>query len=237
MIRSLIVDDEPIACRVLATHLSQIPDVEVVAQCTNALEALRLVRETAIDLVFLDIEMPALSGIGFVEAIDPPPHVIFTTAHRDYALDGFELDAVDYLLKPIGFPRLVRAIEKYRRLHPAADDAAETPTGEAAAPTLNIRVDHRTVRVSLSAIRYIESLSDYVVIHTADDAHTTKERIRDLAEQLAPHGFIRIHRSFLIAPRHVDAFTAQEVQIGDQTLSVSRTYRKQALARLREDGA
>jgi DNA-binding LytR/AlgR family response regulator len=237
MIRSLIVDDEPIACRVLATHLSQIPDVEVVAQCTNALAALRLVREEEVDLIFLDIEMPALNGIGFVEAIDAPPHVIFTTAHRDYALDGFELDAVDYLLKPIGFPRLVRAVEKYRRLHPASDDAAERPTGDGDVPTLNIRVDRRTVRVALPAIRYIESLSDYVVIHTDSDAHTTKERIRDLAEQLAPHGFIRIHRSFLVAPRHVDAFTAQEVQTGDQTLSISRTYREQALDRLREDGA
>jgi DNA-binding LytR/AlgR family response regulator len=156
MIRSLIVDDEPIACRVLATHLNQIPDVEVVAQCTNALEALRLVRETAIDLVFLDIEMPALSGIGFMEAIDAPPHVIFTTAHRDYALDGFELDAVDYLLKPIGFPRLVRAVEKYRRLHPATNDSMEKTSGEAAAPTLNIRVDRRTVRVPLLAPLYRE---------------------------------------------------------------------------------
>ncbi|NBB75131.1 MAG: response regulator [Bacteroidetes bacterium] len=237
MIRSLIVDDEPIACRVLAAHLRQIPDVEIVAQCTNALEALRLVREEAVDLVFLDIEMPTLNGIGFVEAIDPPPHVIFTTAHRDYALDGFELDAVDYLLKPIGFPRLVRAVEKYRRRHTATDDSVEKTAEEATAPTLNIRVDRRTVRVALPAIRYIESLSDYVVVHTDTDAHTTKERIRDLAEQLAPHGFIRIHRSFLVAPWHVNAFTAQEVQISDQTLSISRTYRKQALARLREDEA
>ena len=234
MIRSLIVDDEPIACRVVATHLNKIPDVEVVAQCTNALEALRIVREEAVDLVFLDIEMPELSGIGFAEALDQPPHVIFTTAHRDYALDGFELDAVDYLLKPIGFPRLVRAIEKYRRLHPAdRNGVSEEIEGQ----TLNVRVNRRTVRVALSTIRYIESLSDYVVIHTDTDAHTTKERIRDLAEQLAPHGFIRIHRSFLVAPRHVDAFTTQEVQIGDQTLSISRTYRKQAMAQLREDGA
>jgi DNA-binding LytR/AlgR family response regulator len=237
MIRSLIVDDEPIACRVLATHLNKIPDVEVVTQCTNALEALRLVREEAVDLIFLDIEMPALSGIGFMEAIDSPPHVIFTTAHRDYALDGFELDAVDYLLKPIGFPRLVRAVEKYRRLCPTENDSEEKAAGETDAPTLNIRVSRRTVRVALPAIRYIESLSDYVVIHTDSDAHTTKARISDLAEQLAPHGFIRIHRSFLVAPWHVDEFTAREVQIGDQALSVSRTYRKQALARLQEGGA
>jgi DNA-binding LytR/AlgR family response regulator len=179
--------------------------------------------------------MPELTGIGLAETLAPPPRVVFTTAHRDYALQGFELDAVDYLLKPIGLPRLVRAIEKYRRLHPA--DAPTPAPDEADAPMLNIRVNRRTVRVALPAIRYIESLSDYVVIHTDSDAHTTKERISDLAEQLAPHGFLRIHRSFLVAPRHVDAFTAQEVQIGDRTLSVSRTYRKRAMARLRENGA
>lgn len=236
MIRSLIVDDEPIACRVLATHLRKIPDVKVVAQCTNALEALGMVREEGVDLVFLDIEMPELTGIGFVEALDRPPHVVFTTAHRDYALHGFELDAVDYLLKPVGFPRLVRAVEKYRRLHPAEPHDAGGAE-EATAPVLNIRVNRRTVRVALSAIRYIESLSDYVVIHTTDDRYTTKERISDLEKQLAPHGVIRIHRSFLVAPRHIEAFTSQEVTVAGQTLPVSRTYRKQVLARLRDDGA
>ena len=236
MIRCLIVDDEPIACRVLQTHLDKIPDAEVIAQCTNALEALRIVRDAAIDLVFLDIEMPELTGIGFVEALDQPPHFIFTTAHRSYALQGFELDAVDYLLKPVGFPRFVRAVEKYRRLC-GAEGEAEHTAAETEAPVLNIRVNRRTVRVALSAIRYIESLSDYVTIHTGEERYTTKQRISDLEEQLAPHGFLRIHRSFLVAPAHVEAFTAQDVQIAGQTLSVSRTYRRQVLERLREDGA
>lgn len=234
MIRCLIVDDEPIAIRVLQAHLSKIPDVEVIAQCTNALEALRIVRDDAVDLVFLDIEMPELTGIGFVEALDRPPCFVFTTAHRNYALQGFELDAVDYLLKPIGFPRLLRAVEKYRRLRQAEREGVAS---EDDAQTLNIRVDRRTVRIGLPEIRYIESLSDYVNIHTAARTYTSKQRISDLDEQLTPHGFARIHRSFLVATRHVDAFTPKEVQIGDQTLPVSRTYRKEVMTRLQGDVA
>lgn len=237
MIRCLIVDDEPIAIRVLETHLAKMPDVEIAATCTNAFDALRTIRSGAVDLVFLDIEMPELTGIDLVEALERPPRFVFTTAHRDYALQGFELDAVDYLLKPIGFPRLLRAVEKYRRTRRAEDDGAAAEDTIPDVKTLNIRVGHRTVRVDVPAIRYIESLGDYVKIHTAETTHTSKLRISDLDEQLAPHGFLRIHRSFLIAVRHVDAFTSKEVQIAGQVLPVSRTYREQVLARLRSDVA
>ena len=235
MIRCLIVDDEPIAIRVLQAHLQKIPDAEVVATCTNALEALHVVHCEAVDLVFLDIEMPELTGIGFVEAFEQPPRFVFTTAHRDYALHGFELDAVDYLLKPISFPRLLRAAEKYRRMQRAESEGTASEADAAVTQALNVRVDRRTVRVDLPDIRYIESLSDYVKIHTTAQTHTSKLRISDLEEQLAPHGFVRIHRSFLVAIRHVDAFTAKEVQVAGQLLPVSRSYRKQVLARLRND--
>ena len=233
MIRCLIVDDEPIAIRVLRAHLAQIPDIEVAAACTSALEALRVLRTTSVDLVFLDIEMPGLSGIGLVEALERPPRFVFTTAHRDYALQGFELDAVDYLLKPVGLPRLLRAVEKYRRLQ-----GAEHPSGEAGEPgghVLHLRVDRRTVRVDLRDIRYIESLSDYVNVHTHAQTYTSRLRIRDLEAQLRPHGFVRIHRSFLVAARHVEAFSSTEVQVGGTRLPVSRTYRSEALARLQGD--
>ena len=237
MIRCLIVDDEPIAIRVLQAHLGKMPEVEVVATCTNALEALRLVRREAVDLAFLDIEMPELTGIGFVEALAHPPRFVFTTAHRDYALQGFELDAVDYLLKPIGFPRLLRAVEKYRQIQGAGHEGSASEADEGEGRALNIRTGRRTVRVDLPEIRYAESLSDYVKIHTAAQTHASKLRISDLEEQLAPHGFLRIHRSFVVAVRHVEAFTPKEVQVAGQRLPVSRTYRKQVLARLRSDTA
>ena len=225
MIRCLIVDDEPIAIRVLETHLGKIPEVEVAATSTSAVEALAIVQREGIDLVFLDIEMPELSGVGFVEALAHPPRFIFTTAHRDYAVRGFELDAVDYLLKPIGLPRLLRAIEKFRRLEaPGASDG-----GDHAPAPINLQVDRRTVRIDPREIRYVESLGDYVVVHTDADRYTTKMRLRDVADMLAPEGFARIHRSYVVALGRVDSFTADEVQIGATTLPVSRSYRRSVM--------
>jgi len=232
MIHCLLVDDEPIAIRVLTSHLDKIPDVEVTATCTNSVEALRLVKNEAIDLVFLDIEMPALTGIGFVEAFAHPPRFIFTTAHRDYAVRGYELDAVDYLLKPVSFPRLLRAIEKYRRLE-AANDTIETVRSRSG--VVNVQVDRRTVRIDPRDIVYVESMSDYVIVHTEKQRYTAKLRISDLEHELATHGFVRIHRSYLAPLWRVNSFTASEVQIGTTALPVSRTYRQKVMERLRDD--
>lgn len=236
MIRCLIVDDEPIAIRVLQTHLEKVPHVAVAGTCTNAFDALKTVKEEGPDLVFLDIEMPGLSGIGFIESLASPPRFIFTTAHRDYALRGYELDAVDYLLKPISLPRLLRAIEKYLRLEPPAGFAASDIDQVDPEPIL-VHVDRRTVRVDPREILFAESLSDYVVIHTEAGKLTAKLRLSDLEEQLVSHGFLRIHRSY-VAPLHrIDAFTSTEIQIGETILPVSRTYRQQVMGRLRESPA
>lgn len=236
MIRSLIVDDEPIALRVLSAHLGKIPDVEIVAGCTNAVEAIEVVRSEAVDLVFLDIEMPELTGIGFVEALADPPRFVFTTAHRDYAVRGFELDAVDYLLKPIGFPRLLRAVEKYRRLDGQGSAGAAGQAPESAPEPINIQVDRRTLRIDPREIVYVESLSDYVIFHTETDRYTSKMRLSDVADELAAHGFLRIHRSYVVASRRVEAFTSGEVQLGATVLPISRTYRERAMEMLRKGG-
>lgn len=235
MIRCLLVDDEPIALRILQTHLAHVPDAEVVGACTSAVEALQIVQQRPVDLVFLDIEMPGLTGIGFVQSLVHPPRFIFTTAHRAYALQGFELDAVDYLLKPIALPRLLRAVEKYRQLQPAPREATPAETlSEEPPPTLHLRVDRQTVRVPVDAIRYVESLGDYVQFHTDTGAPMTKGRLRDYAAELDSHGFVRIHRSFLVALRHVDAFTARDVEVAGRTLPISRTYRREVLNRLED---
>ncbi len=233
MIRCLLVDDEPIALRVLQMHLAKISDVTVLAACSSAMDALAVVRREAIDLVFLDIEMPDLTGLGFVAALERPPRIVFTTAHRHYALEGFELDAVDYLLKPIGFPRLLRAVEKYRALSrvPAA-----LPERADAAPHLHIRVDRRTERLAVADLLFVESLSDYVRMHTRGGTFMPKMRLADLECELAPHGFVRIHRSFLVALGYVESFTASEVRVGGRVLPISRTYRATALQRLERSG-
>lgn len=233
MIRCLIVDDEPIAIRVLQAHLNSVPDVAVAGTCTNAFDALKAITEEAVDLVFLDIEMPGLSGIGFIESLARPPGFIFTTAHRDYAVRGFELDAVDYLLKPISLPRILRAVEKYRRLEQPSGFAAPDTDRSHSEPIL-VHVDRRTVRIDPREILFAESLSDYVIIHTETGKYTAKLRLSDLEEQLMSHGFMRIHRSY-VAPLHrIDAFTSTEIQIGETILPVSRTYRQHVMERLRE---
>ncbi|HMB90630.1 MAG TPA: LytTR family DNA-binding domain-containing protein [Rhodothermales bacterium] len=229
-IRCLIVDDEPLAVEVIRTHLAKLSDVEVIATCHDALEAFGLLRKHEVDLLFLDIQMPQLTGVDLMKALDDPPAVIFTTAHRDYAVEGFDLNAVDYLLKPISLPRLLRALDKFRTLHAATATPSATP-----ADALNVRVDRQVVKVPLADIRYIESMSDYVQIHTTKRTLITKERISHLADKLAPHGFLRIHRSFLVPAHQVTAFTSEEVQVGEKRLPISRSYKQAVLARLRDE--
>ena len=221
--RCMILDDEPLAIRVIALHLEQVPDMEVVATFTRALDAYEFLKNESVDLLFLDIHMPTLSGIDLIKTLEDPPAVIFTTAHRDYALEGFELDVVDYLLKPVALPRLLRALDKFRRQTSNIDVQPETLPPPAS--YISIRANRQTVRLDVKDIQYIESLSDYVQIHVNGEVIITKERISHLEEMLGAHGFLRIHRSFLVAADQVRAYKAEELTIGDTILPISRTYR------------
>ncbi|MEZ4703244.1 MAG: response regulator transcription factor [Rhodothermales bacterium] len=226
--RCLIVDDEPLAIQVLLAHAGKVSDLDVVETCSSALAAFEALRRHAIDLVFLDIQMPELTGIELVRSLENPPAVIFTTAHRDFAVEGFELDVVDYLLKPVSLPRFLRAVDKYRRLR-----APATPHGADPTPALlTVRADRQTVQIPLDAIRFIESLSDYTKIHTAAKPVVTREKISELERRLEPHGFVRIHRSFIVPLQGIVAFTADRVDIGGQILPIGRSYRHAARARL-----
>lgn len=229
----MIVDDEPLAVEVIASHLEKVSDVEIVAKCTSAIKAYELIQSRQIDLLFLDIQMPELTGIELIKTLEHPPRVIFTTAYRDYALEGFDLDVVDYLLKPVSLPRLLRALDKYRRLLPANQPAATEETADEM--HLTVRANRKNVRVPLSDILYIESLSDYVQIHTVTQKIVSKERISSLTQKLESSGFLRIHRSFLIATAKIEAFSSEEITINQKVLPVSRSYRqavKQHLADL-----
>lgn len=221
----MIVDDEPLAIQVIETHLSKVSDMVVCATCTSALEAYEHLHQHAIDLIFLDIEMPELTGIDFLRSIEHRPAVIFTTAYREFALEGFELDVVDYLLKPISLPRLLRALDKYRRLQPEPPLDLTRPDAEPS--FLTVRSDRKMRRIPLQDIEYIESLSDYVQIHTDREVIVSKERISGLADQLYEEGFIRIHRSFLVPASKITSFSAEEVCINEKSLPVSRSYRNQ----------
>ena len=224
-IRCLIVDDEPLALKVMQAHLEKVSEVEIIAACSQALEAFEMIQHSSIDLIFLDIQMPELTGIGLVKALENPPKVIFTTAYREYALEGFELDVVDYLLKPISLPRLLRALDKYRR-------QIQTPfspppsTHEASPRYLSVHSNRQLININLDDILYIESMSDYVKIHLEEQVIISKQRISHLQEKLAGEGFLRIHRSFLVSIASITAFTNEEIHIGAQRLPIGRTYKQ-----------
>lgn len=224
----LLVDDEPLALQVLRAHLDPLRTVEVVGTCPTALDAFERLRRQPVDLLFLDIQMPQLSGLDLLRALDDPPAVIITTAFRDYAVEGFELDVVDYLLKPVALPRLLKALDKYH-----ARQAAPAPAPPPGGRSLDVRTGRRVVRVPLAAILYAESMGDYVKLHRTEGRPLVmKERLHRLEEQLAPAGFLRVHRSYLVAEGHVTAFTPESVQLGPHAVPISRSYRQRVLGRL-----
>jgi len=229
-ISCLIVDDEAMARDIIATHLSKISNIKVVASCSHAMEAFQVISSNTIDLVFLDINMPEISGISFAKSINKDIKIIFTTAYRDYAVEGFELQAVDYLLKPISFERLLKAINTYFEVYSNLknQDHLESESN----PFMFVRADRRMIKVDFDTIIYIESYSDYIKIHLANQTIVTRETISAIEAKLPSKQFIRIHRSFIIALAHISSFTNEHVVIKGQALTISRSYKKEVLEKL-----
>lgn len=226
-ISCLIVDDEAIARDIIATHLSKINNIHIVASCANAMEAFNVINNNDIDLVFLDINMPEISGISFAKSINKNIKIIFTTAYRDYAVEGFELQAVDYLMKPISFERLLKAVNTYFEVYSKTNDNTTEVT------EINnfmfVRADRRMIKVDFNAIIYIESYSDYIKIHLANETIVTRETISAIEAKLPSKQFIRIHRSYIIALAQITSFTNEHVVIKGQALTISRSYKKEVL--------
>ena len=228
-IKCLIVDDEPLARKLLESHLDKVSGLSLVASCPDALDALEILRQQKIDLLFLDVQMPEISGIDFLKVLQEPPKVILTTAFREFALEAFDLDVVDYLLKPISFQRFLKGVNRYLQTspHTAVSDHAILHDD-----VLLVRVDRKMVRLRPDEIFYIESLKDYVKIHTEKKVLVTKNSLSAMEEDLQDRRFIRIHRSFLVALDKIEAFNNEFVEIKNQQLPYGRTYKEQALARL-----
>lgn len=224
MIRCMVVDDEPLARRVLERLLGSVDECDVVASCSSASEALTYLSSNAVDLLFLDIQMPELSGLDLVPLLSPRPAVVFTTAHREYAVEGFDLEALDYLLKPVSMVRLLKAVDRYRDSRSASAAASRTH--------LTVRVDRQNVHVRTEDILYIEGMRDYVRIHTTSELLVTKRALADLEKELFDAGFIRIHHSFLVRQAAVSAHSSEFVLVAGNRLPVGRAYRQDALARL-----
>ncbi|QHT69458.1 response regulator transcription factor [Rhodocytophaga rosea] len=225
----LIIDDEPIAIKVMRSHLEKIPSIEVKATCAHALQAFEMLQHTKIDLLFLDIQMPQLTGIDFLKSLGAPPKVIFTTAYREYAVEGFELDIVDYLLKPISFERLLKALNKYYKLTAASLpvlQAAHSPVNES---YMYVKSERKVIKVNLGDIFFIESLKDYVKIHTKTGMIITKQQISSFEEKLPPEQFIRIHRAYIVAVAYIKAFTADTIEVMQHELPIGRSYKSSTL--------
>ncbi|SIT93899.1 LytR/AlgR family response regulator transcription factor [Pontibacter indicus] len=233
-LRCLIVDDEPLALDVLETFVERLDNLELVCRCNNAVEAYNCLQTEHIDLMFLDIQMPKLTGIDFLKSLPNPPRVIFTTAYRDYALDSYELNAVDYLLKPIAFDRFLKAVAK---VTPAEPKGIASPATVAAAQSepdykdafIYLKADKKMVKVMLADILYIESLKDYIRVKTDTKEIISYQKISFLEEKLPTDKFLRIHRSFIISLDKVQAFSATAVDVGKTEIPIGRLYKNEVL--------
>lgn len=220
----VIVDDEELARELMENHLSQLSDFKLVATCESAIEASKVLQQQQIDLLFLDIEMPVLKGTDFFKNLIHKPHVIFTTAHRDYALDGFELNAVDYLLKPITFGRFFKAIEKFLELQTTKQTQPISVETSTKPDSIFIRKDRKQVKVFFNDILYIESIKDYIKINLKDENHMIKHSITSFLE-LLDERFLRTHRSYIVNKDKITAYTKHDVEIGSIEIPISESYK------------
>mgnify|MGYP003945648795 FL=1 len=219
--RCLIVDDEPPAIKILKMYVDMVEQLELIGTCSNALQAMKIVNGHQVDLLFLDIMMPKLLGTDFLKTIQNPPKVIFTTAHKEFATDAFDLDAVDYLLKPISFERFLKAVNKViSETTPSEKPASTTTRG-----FLYFRSERKMVKVFLEDIQYIESLKDYIkVIRANQPPLIVKQSLTTLEAMLPSNLFIRIHRSFIVSKIKITAYTAYDIEIGPVELPIGRQY-------------
>ena len=222
--KCLIIDDEELARELIEAHIGQLTDFELIASCSSAIEASAILQRQAIDLLFLDIEMPVLKGTDFFKNLLHKPNVIFTTAYRNYALDGFELNAIDYLLKPISFSRFFKAIEKFKQQQNSYNQEYQTTLTTEKDDFIFVTKNRKKIRIDFAEILYIESLKDYIKIHLVNESHTVKFSISAFEKELDSR-FIRIHRSYIVNYFQITAFTKSDVEIGKIEIPIGESYK------------
>src|SRR5215467_11421508 len=226
-IKCLVIDDEPPARDVLKKYIEEVELLQLAGECSNAVETLSFLQNNSVDLLFLDIKMPHILGTNFIRTLKNPPKIIFTTAYRKYAVEGFELDAVDYLLKPINFDRFLKAVNKILQLdlQGVTNSQTKETNNEAAQPFLYLRVDRKMIKVLFSDILFIEGLRDYIRIHTTTRTLVTKHLLSSLEEMLPSDSFLRIHRSYIISINKIDSYNTDTIEIGNKELPVGRLFK------------
>lgn len=230
-IKCLVVDDEPLAIRLIEKHIAKIDNLEVVATCNNALKAFEILNLQKIDLMFLDIKMPNITGVEFLKNLKNPPKTILTTAYRDYAIEGYDLGVVDYLLKPVTFERFLKAVDKF-----LSETARNEVKIKESVPDEYILVKSgiKNYKINTNDIVYIESLKDYIKINTVGDKNiTSKYKIGDIQEELNGDHFLRIHRSFIINTTKITAFTMNEIEVSNIEIPIGASYKEDVLLYLK----
>jgi len=228
-VKCLIIDDEPPARDVLRRYVEQLPMLQFCGECGNAIEALTLLQHHSIDLLFLDIRMPQISGIDFLKTLKHAPKVIFTTAYSEYALEGYELDIVDYLMKPIRFDRFLKAVNKAFPLQDIKQVNTEPVKEKGGEAFVYFRADRKMVKVLLNDILYIESMKDYVKVFTHNATIITKQPISSVENMLPEHKFIRTHRSFIVSVDKIRSFTNELLEVGKTEVPIGKLYRNSVL--------
>lgn len=233
-IKTLIVDDEPHAIEVIEKYISNFPEIELVAKCNTALQAFQILQKNQVDLVFLDVKMPGLLGTDLVRSLKNPPKIIFTTAYQDYAIEGFDLNAVDYLLKPIPFERFLKAMDKIFDFYKLSQHSTQpAPSSEPKNDNfLYLRVDRKMVKINVNEIFWMESLKDYIKVVLKDRALISKQKISVLEQLLPEERFVRIHRSFIVAIDKVESYHSYAIQILGKELPIGRNYKAECRKRL-----
>jgi DNA-binding LytR/AlgR family response regulator len=238
ILNCLVIDDEPPAREIIRRYIEKMPVLRIAGECSNALESISFLQQNEIDLIFLDIRMPQMNGNQFLKTIKNSPPVIFTTAHIEYALEGYELDVIDYLLKPVKFERFVKAVNKafIANGHSVVDikPVIETGNGE---NFVYFRSERKMVKVMLQDIFYIESMKDYVKVYTADGVIITKQSLNSVESMLPAKEFIRSHRSFIVSLSKVKSYTHEIMEINKNEIPIGKFYRNDVLKILKCDYA
>lgn len=230
--RCLIVDDEPLARELIRGHIQKMENFEVVDECDNAMKAMDILRNHHVDLMFLDIKMPQMTGIDFLKTLKRPPKVIITTAFSQYALEGFELDVLDYLMKPVTFERFFKAVNKYFQSGLTESVALEGENSMDSNAFIYVKENKKVIKIYLKEIIFIEGLNEYIRIHTDNRRVVVKSSLQHIENRLPRELFLRIHKSYIISITRIRAFNATTVELDNTKLRIGRNYKNQVFSAL-----
>ncbi|HEX2967512.1 MAG TPA: LytTR family DNA-binding domain-containing protein [Bacteroidales bacterium] len=232
--RCLIIDDEPLAIKLIKSHISKLDCFEIAGECRNALRAIEILRVEKIDLIFLDINMPEITGIEFLRTIPDRPYVIITTAYREYAIDGYDLDVVDFLLKPVSFERFLKAINRFfNRTRPAIPPNEDSLPVQNSRSFFHIQDGKNTVKLQYDDVIYFEGYGEYVKVITSAKVYIVRESLSDFETKLSGSSFLRIHKSYIVNVQKIKGFSSIHVLLKDKELPIGRMYREKAINALK----